>query len=396
MSAERLLIRDLAPLGDYAGPRDVLLVDGLVAATDADAVAQGATARTLDGRGLTAAPGFVELQVNGVAGHDFTSEPAAMWDPDVHATLAAGGVTAFLPTVVTAPRGAVDEALRVWAAGRPRAGASAPLGLHVEGPYLADGRHGAHDQALLRDPDRDEVARWLAGGGLRVLTLAPELPGALDVIRAVVAAGAVASLGHTDADAATTRIAIDAGARWATHLFNAMSPLTHREPGATGALLDDERVALGLIADGVHLDPSVLRLVARRAPGRVTLVGDAIAALGMGDGAHRLGGRIVAVRGDRAALDDGTLAGSVAPLDACVRAFAEATGSWSEAIAAVTAAPARLLGRQAERGSLRSGSAGDVVLLDRHGRPRTTIIAGRVAWSAEASVGLDQPNANGS
>jgi N-acetylglucosamine-6-phosphate deacetylase len=395
MAPDPLLVRDLSPLGDYVGPRDLLLADGLVLATDAEALALGGSARTVDGRGLSAAPGFVELQVNGVAGHDFTSEPGAMWASDVHAALAATGVTAFLPTVVTAPRGTVDGALDAWAAGSATAGAPSPLGVHVEGPYLAPTRHGAHDPHLLRDPDGAEVARWLASGALRVLTLAPELPDALDVIESVVAGGAVASVGHTEADAATTRRAIEAGARYATHLFNAMAPLTHREPGATGALLDDERVTLGLIADGVHLDPAILRLVARRAPGRVTLVSDAMAAVGMGDGVHSLAGRSVTVRGGRATLEDGTLAGSAAALDACLRFYADATGSWSAAIEAVTGTPSRLLGLEAARGSLRPGSVADVVLLDPNGRPRTTIIGGAVAWSA-ASVGGGQGSASGS
>ena len=372
------LITGLSSLGDLDGPSSVLIRDGRVAALDADATRDAGSATVIRADGLTAVPGFIELQLNGMDGHDFTSDPESMWKAgDGPARF---GVTAFLPTIVTSPRGAVEAALEAWRAGTPRA-APVPLGLHVEGPYLSPARAGAHDPSLLRAADRDEIAGWLAGDGLRIVTLAPELPGSLEAIRQLAAAGVVASVGHTDADAATTRRAIDAGARYATHLFNAMSPLGHRAAGAPGVLLADERVTVGLILDGNHLDPVVTELVARLARGRISLVSDAIAALGLPDGTHRLGARGVEVKDGRAELPDGTLAGSVAGLDACVRELARVTGSARAAVEAVTAVPARLLGL-ADRGDLRPGAHADVVLLDSNLEIRTTIVGGRVAYDA--------------
>lgn len=363
-------------LGDFVGPSAVLISDGRILAMDADAEASAGAATVVRADGLTAAPGFIELQLNGIGGHDFTSDPASMWG--VGSAIARHGVTAFLPTIVTSPRGTVESAVDAWRRGSVPEGVPVPLGLHVEGPYLATARAGAHDRSLLRPPDPDEIETWIAAGGLRIMTLAPELPGALEAVARLAAAGVVVSIGHTDADAETTRRAVDAGARYATHLFNAMSPLAHRAPGAPGALLADDRVTLGLILDGHHLDPIVTSLVARLAPDRVSLVSDAIAALGLPDGVHRLGAAQVEVGGGAARLADGTLAGSVAGLDACVRELARVTGSPAAAIQAVTATPARLLG-EADRGHLRPGARADLVLLDAELAVRRTIVGGHTA-----------------
>lgn len=377
MAHQPTLISGLSGVDDLVGPRALLLADGRVAAVDDGARDVSDGARRIDGRGLVAVPGFIELQLNGIGGHDFTTEPAAMWA--LGAGPAPHGVTAFLPTIVSSPPGSVDAALEAWRTGQPLAGAPVPLGVHAEGPFIAPTRAGAHDAACLRGPDLAEIERWIAAGGLRIVTLAPELPGALEAIERLAEGGIVVSVGHTDADAATTRRAIDAGARSATHLFNAMSPLGHRTPGAPGVLLADGRVTLGIIVDDHHLDPIVVSLIARLAPGRVALVSDAIAALGLTDGRHRLGARDVTVRDGQARLADGTLAGSVTGLDACVRAFARHTGSARAAIEAVTATPARLLD-DAERGHLAPGARADVVLLDAELRVRMTIVAGVVAY----------------
>lgn len=373
-----LLVRGLAGHGDLDSPPAVLLAAGRIAALGADAERRaGDVDRVIDGDGLAAAPGFIELQLNGIGGLDFTSDPGSMGR--VGAAPARYGVTAFVPTIVTSPRGTVDAALDALPPEAP--GAPVALGLHVEGPYLSPARAGAHDPSLLRDADPDEISRWIASGRLRIVTLAPERQGAIAAIEQLVDAGVVVSIGHTDADAPTTAAAIEAGATYATHLFGAMTPFHHRAPGAPGALLVDERVTVGLIIDGRHLDPMVVELVARLARGRVSLVSDAIAALGLGDGEHRLGGRTVHVRDGAARLPDGTLAGSVVGLDACVRAFAAITGSARAAVAAVTETPARLLGDR-ERGRLEVGARADLVLLDDRLGVRTTIIGGVVAFEA--------------
>jgi N-acetylglucosamine-6-phosphate deacetylase len=378
---DRLLLTDLGTVGDLAGPRAILVEDGEIVALDDAAEGGAGNARRLAGGGLVATPGFIELQLNGADGCDFTTDPAAMWR--VGPSLVRRGITAFLPTIITAPRGTVDAALDAWRAGRPEPASALPLGLHVEGPYLSERRRGAHDPTLLRAPDLAEIDAWVAGDGLRILTLAPELPGAIDAIRRLRAAGVVVSVGHTDADAATASAAIDAGARYATHLFNAMSPLGHRAPGAPGALLADDRVTVGLIVDGHHLDPSVLRLVDRIAGDRVSLVSDAIAALGLSDGTYRLGKRRVEVRTGTARLPDGTLAGSVAGLDDCVREYAAIVASPAAAVRAVTTTPARLLGLEQRRGRLAAGARADIVLLDDALRVRAALVGGTVAHAEE-------------
>ncbi len=379
MSDRPILVTGLSEMvGDLGGPSAILLADGRVAAVDGAAQRVGDDTRVVDGKGLVAVPGFIELQLNGIDGHDFTTDPSAMWS--LGSGPARYGVTAFLPTIVSAPRGSVDAALQAFRAGSAATGTPVPLGIHAEGPYLAPERAGAHDPGCLRPPDLAEVESWVGSGGLRILTLAPELPGATAIIERLSADGVVAAIGHTDADAAATRRGIDAGARYATHLFNAMPPLSHRAPGVVGALLADDRVTLGMILDGHHLDPTVVELVARVAPGRLSLVSDAIAALGLPDGTHRLGGRDVGVHDGQARLPgpNGALAGSVAGLDACVRELARVTGSPRAAVEAVTATPATLLGER-ERGHLGVGALADVVLLDAELRVRMTIVGGAVA-----------------
>jgi N-acetylglucosamine-6-phosphate deacetylase len=216
---------------------------------------------------------------------------------------------------------------------------------------------------------------------VRILTIAPERPRALEVVAAAVAAGAVVAIGHTDADAGITRTAIEAGARYATHLFNAMPPLGHRQPGAVGALLADERVTLGLIVDGQHLDPTVVGLVAQLAGERVSLVSDAIEALDLPPGEHRLGdGRVTVERG-AARRSDGTLAGSVVGLDECVRRYAAIVGAGA-AVDAVTVTPARLLGL-GDRGALVVGARADIALLDDELCVRGTIVGGDIALDGD-------------
>lgn len=381
MADGQILITGLSSIDDLVGPSAVLISDGRIAALgdEAEASSAGAVVRRTDG--LTAVPGFIELQLNGAYGHDFTTDPASMWR--VGAELARHGITAFLPTIVTSPRGGVEAALAAMANPPSAVEGAVPLGLHVEGPYLAPERAGAHDPTLLRDPEPDEVAAWAARGDMRMLTLAPERPGALQVIRLLAERGIVPAIGHTDADAATVATAIEAGARYATHLFNAMPPFRHRDPGAVGALLADARVTIGLILDRHHLDPIVVSLVERMAHGRISLVSDAIAAVGLGEGTHRLGGQAVEVRDGAARLGDGTLAGSATALDVCVRGFAAMTRAPDEAVASVTSIPGRLLGLDDGRGSLTVGGRADVVLLDAELEVQATIVGGRVAYVGE-------------
>ncbi|HPK71338.1 MAG TPA: amidohydrolase family protein, partial [Vicinamibacterales bacterium] len=211
----------------------------------ADAAA-AAGAREIDAAGLVLAPGFVELQLNGAFGHDFTDDPATIWQ--VGERITRYGVTSFLPTIITSPLEQVAAGRKVVTDGRPAGYRGAvPLGLHVEGPFLNPKRKGAHNANYLRLPSLDAVADWSPATGVRLVTLAPELPGALDVIRALTARGVAVSIGHSDATFDQAVAGFDAGARYGTHLFNAQSSLGHRDPGVPGALLSDDRITVGLL-----------------------------------------------------------------------------------------------------------------------------------------------------
>ncbi|MGI8823846.1 MAG: N-acetylglucosamine-6-phosphate deacetylase [Acidimicrobiia bacterium] len=234
----------------------------------------------LDLGGLVVSPGYLDLQINGGLGLDFTTDPETMWE--VGASLPASGVTAFLPTLVSTDLEVVDAARRVVVAGPPHGYAGAAvLGLHVEGPFLARSRRGAHDPGKLRHPSPDLVGGWSPATGVRMVTLAPELPGGLATIAALAGNGVVVSLGHSDATFDQAMAGFDAGATMATHLFNAMSGMAHRSPGLAAATLAHPTVAAGLIADGHHVDAGAVR-VARAAlgPDRIVLVTDAVAPTG--------------------------------------------------------------------------------------------------------------------
>ena len=374
-------VRVVEPGGRVGPATAVLLEDGRVRAVGAD-VRGGARAIELDG--LWLGPGLIDLQVNGAAGHDLTADPSSVWAVGV--AVAATGVAAFLPTLVTAPLARTDEALAILAAGPPHGYRGAqPLGLHVEGPFLSRERHGAHDPELLRDPDPAAVEGWSRRSGVAMVTLAPELPGALDAIRALAGRRVAVSLGHSNATYEEARAGIDAGARYATHLFNAMPGLHHRDPGIVGAVLADERVTVGTIPAGIHLHPAVLDLAWRICgPDRLSVVTDAMAAVGMGYGTFLLGDREVTVDDTGPRLPDGLLAGSVLTLDAAVRNLAAATGQGLEtAVATATTVPARLLGLT-DRGRIVPGARADLTLLTPAFEPVATLVAGRFVWTAPA------------
>ena len=214
----------------------------------------------LDATGMIVAPGFIDLQFNGAFGHDLTLDPAAIWQ--VGTALTRYGVTSFLPTIITSPLPTVRLAQQIWLEGPPEGykGSSA-LGLHIEGPYLSPEKKGAHDPAALRAPSLKEVISWSPEMGIHLVTLAPELPGAMDVITTLAQKGVIVSAGHSMATYEETRQGITAGIRYATHLFNAMATLHHRQPGLIGALLADERVTIGLIPDGLHVHPALMKLI---------------------------------------------------------------------------------------------------------------------------------------
>ena len=328
------------------------------------------------GGGGLAAPGFVDLQVNGFAGVDFLAAEAEDYARCAPA-LAATGVTAYLPTFVTAPEATLERALAVVAEAKA-AGGDGPriLGAHLEGPFLSPRWPGAHEPRDLREPCLPLAERLLAAGPVALVTLAPELPGALELVARFVAEGVVVSCGHSDADARAAHAAFDAGARAVTHLHNAHRRFAHRDPGLGGVALVRPDVTVQAILDGVHLAPEVARLALLAARERLSLVTDAMAAAGLGDGRYRLGQREVVVAGPTARLGDGTLAGSVLTMDAAVRELVALGATEAEALLAATRAPARLLAR-ADVGVLAPGGPADVVVLDDRLEVAATLVAGR-------------------
>ena len=314
----------------------------------------------------TVVPGFIDTHVHGGGGASFSGGAA-----ETAAAVALHrrhGTTMLIASLVSeAPEDLLHQIRGL--AEDVRSGLIA--GIHLEGPWLAEKRCGAHDPALLRDPDPAELSRVFdaAQGTIRMVTLAPERNGALDAIRTVVDAGAVAAVGHTEATYKQTRDAIDAGATVATHLFNAMRPIHHREPGPVIALLEDPRVSVEVIADGVHVDAALYRHVSRSAgDDRVSLVTDAMAAAGMADGAYRIGPLAVEVADSVARLaGTDTIAGSTATMDQLFR-FAVAGSGLPRDEALLTAVrqssvnPARALGLPSAE--LTAGSRADLVVLD--------------------------------
>ena len=324
-----------------------------------DAVVDGAQ---LGGPGAVLTPGFLDIHGHGGGGASYDDGPESI--RTARALHRAHGTTRAVISLVSAPVETLAQRAAM-VAGLTETDADI-LGSHLEGPFLAPGHKGAHEEALLRAPEPAPLDLLLeAGRGtIRQMTLAPELPGGLHAVRAVVAAGAAAAIGHTGADLERTREAIAAGATILTHAFNAMPGLHHRDPGPVGAASSDPRVILEIIADGVHLHPEIIRVVFAAAPGRIALVTDAMAAAGGGDGHYELGSLAVRVEDGVARLaDGGAIAGSTLTQDAALRHTVQAGVPLAEAVRALTATPARAIGRGDDLGSLAVGAIADAVLL---------------------------------
>lgn len=355
----------LTPTGQRAS--DVLVIDGAITQIGPAINAPRDTYR-IDASGCLVAPGLIDLQCNGGHGIDLASEPERLWE--LSALLPRHGVTAWLPTIVSTPPQIAERAIATLARRPDGFTGAEPLGLHLEGPALNPMRRGAHPVGALRLPTADLVSGWRRDRGVALVTLSPELAGGLDAVRALRAVGVVVAAGHTDATTAEMLDALDAGVTAITHLFNGMVPFAHREPGPVGVALTDERVTVGVIADGIHVHPMAVAAAYAAIRARLALVSDAVAPMGLSDAP------------DAVRLDDGVLAGSALTLDQAVRNLIAFTGCAPEdALVCASSTPAALLG-DADRGRLVPGAVGDLVVLSSALEVVTTIASGDVVHAA--------------
>lgn len=375
----RLLLRGTIITPSEEIPSGAVLVeDGRVAWVGSGVPEDQGGVERLGGDDAIIAPGFIDLQVNGFGGHDAATGVEAV--RQIARRLPETGVTGFLPTIITAPlRDAATFPAVVAEAGEADGAGARVLGAHLEGPFLNPQRRGCHDARLMIEPSPENV-RLLLANPCRLITLAPELPGGLDAVRTLAQAGVVVSAGHSNATYEQGRAAVDAGVRFGTHLFNAMSPLHHREPGLPGALLSSDQAVTGLIADGVHVHEALLALtVARKGEDGIALTTDQVAAAGMPPGRYQLGGGEVISDGHTVRRAEGMLAGSVATMPQLVRIAAGLSGSsLRAALAMASLTPARALGLPL--GRIAPGTAADLVVMGRDLRVRATLVAGRIVF----------------
>lgn len=373
LEGRREVVRGRVILEDRVVPGSVVVEDGRIVAVEPDAA-------QADGPYL--APGFVDLHVHGWGGHDAMGGPAAL--AGMARALVAHGVTSFLPTAVTAPLEALDtfaRDVRAWRA-EVAADVAEPLGFNLEGPYISHAKKGAQNPAFIQVPaDADRARLETLLDGLRIITIAPEVPGAVELIRWFAVHGVTVSLGHSDATAGQAAAAYAAGGRTTTHLFNAMSGVHNHEPGLVVAALADDGVYVELVADGHHVDRTVWPLILRAKPtDRLVLVSDAIGIAGTGDGRVNVGGLEVEVRDEQCRLvSDGRLAGSVIALDTAVRNLVLAGVPLPRAVVAASRNPLDLLGVD-DRGRIAVGLRADLVELDDDLRVRRVMRGGR--WVA--------------
>jgi N-acetylglucosamine-6-phosphate deacetylase len=333
------------------------------------------------------APGFVDIHIHGGAGLDaMRALPSEL--PRLGRFLATHGVTGYFPTTVAAPLDSTCVALgrladAIEAAATDGGSAQArPLGIHLEGPFLSHKRRGVHPPENLVAPTIEIFERlWQAARGhVRMLTIAPEITGAMEVIAEAARRNVCVSIGHSDAEMSIAQDAVGAGARHATHTFNAMRPLDHRDPGIIAEVLDDDRVTADIIVDGIHVAPPIVKLfLLAKGRERAVLITDAISATGMPDGRYQLGPIEVDVK-DGKCTSNGSLAGSVLTMDRAVRNVTKFS-NWTlrEAVQAATFNPAKAAGFAAERGKLAVGAIADFVVLSSGGEVIQTIVGGRIS-----------------
>jgi N-acetylglucosamine-6-phosphate deacetylase len=363
--------RAITPTAEIADA-GILLRDGVIEAIGPrESVALPAGAREISAAESTAIPGFVDVHIHGAGGHD-VMEGTAEAMSIVARTVAAHGTTSMVATTVTASADSTMKGvagIAKYVTGQHESGAARAevLGIHFEGPFINSLRRGVHPPEYLRLPSADFLSQLIeaAAGNALILTIAPELLGAMPCIDAARKAGMVVAMGHTDATYEQSRTAIAHGARHAVHVYNAMRPFSHRDSGVIGAVLTSPEVSAELIADGVHVDEAAMRvLLQAKGAGGVVLVSDGTSATGMPDGKYMLGNLEVTVSGGVCRNAEGKLAGSTLTLDRALRNIVALGASLGDAVRMLTLNPATLLGVEFKKGALRAGADADIVLLD--------------------------------
>ncbi|XP_062915504.1 N-acetylglucosamine-6-phosphate deacetylase isoform X2 [Mobula hypostoma] len=354
----------------------------------------------VDCKGSIVAPGFIDTQINGGYGFDFSSASANMKQgvSSVAKRLLSTGVTSFCPTIITSPPSVYHQVIPQIEVQEGGPGGAGVLGLHLEGPFISREKKGAHPENHLRTFEKQGFQDLLDTFGSLdnavIVTLAPELQRSAEVIEELVSRGIRLSLGHSVADLSQAEAAVSHGATFITHLFNAMLPFHHRDPGIVGLLTSDQipanrRVFYGMIADGIHTNPAALRIAHRAHPRGLVLVTDAIMAMGLPSGQHSLGQQDIVIEGLHAYVaGTRTLCGSIATMDMCVRHLRQAAGCSAEAaLEAASLHPAQLLGIEDRKGTLDYGSDADLVLLDEQLNVQATYIAGDLVWEGRGPAG---------
>ncbi|MCB9450336.1 MAG: N-acetylglucosamine-6-phosphate deacetylase [Anaerolineaceae bacterium] len=358
----------------------LVIENGVIQAIQPGYISADTVDHVIDATGQTIIPGLIDVHVHGGDGHDtMDATPAAIHG--MARFFAQHGVTSYYPTTMTDTAENIQRALEnVAACPHPEDGAQ-HLGVHVEGPFLSPHYPGAQPPTFFRPPQPDEYAAWMKTGVVRLITVAPELDGALPMIEALTAQGVEFAAGHTNATYAETSRGAACGLRQVTHTFNGMRPLNHREPGILGAALTDDRLYAQIIADGVHTHPAMVKLLFRaKGAGRVLLITDAMSAAGLPDGDYTLGAQSVTVKDGVARIPAGNLAGSTLTLDRAVRNTVAWTGlSLAEILPAATSTPAEAM-NLTNKGRLVPGMDADIVLLDEQLEVSLTMVGGRVVY----------------
>jgi N-acetylglucosamine-6-phosphate deacetylase len=381
MTDSTFAIRGRVLLGSHLELGTVVISNGRIEAVHRGSAQSGSLPEHVIEAAIVS-PGLIDLQVNGAAGLEVDDDPRHI--EQISHWLLRTGVTAWLPTVISADASHYPRVFEAYTRVDRSIGAT-PLGLHLEGPFLAAARKGAHQLRYIEPANVSLFESWLEQDSIALVTLAPERDGGLARIGALVEQGIVVSLGHTDATFDEFSAGVDAGATMATHLFNAMSSMHHRDPGAMIATMTDDRLTAGIIPDAVHSHPASVRLALRaKGPDRVAIVSDMMSATGLGPGAYELGGQTVVVDESSARLQDGTLAGSVLTMDQAMRNLVH----WADVTAGTvlhmaTRVPADLLG-DSSRGRIVAGVRADLTLWSSDLEVTITIVNGVVAWKKPA------------